>query len=40
MPYINEILDKLSKMGHFGNVEISMFVDESYKIYLDKIKNY
>ena len=36
----NQVTDKLIQYGDFGNVEINVFIDNDYNIYLDKIQCY
>jgi len=39
-PIFNSVTEKLVEAGHFGNVEISLFIDKDYTIFLDKVQCY
>jgi hypothetical protein len=40
MEKANAVLQKCKRAGHFGQVEISFFVDEKSVIYLSKVQFY
>lgn len=40
VPIFQSVSEKLISMGHFGDFQISLFVDKSERIYLDKVQCY